>query len=636
MSNRAKNPLRRAQLIAPFGCGAMVVVQGGISLITSGLDHWFEREDGQGQVDLEEYRLSEWRLENLLQVSHFRMPPDFRPLTFGASSINTRLTIPVLRFPQWHFCPKCHLLLEIPLVRRGKVKCPDCEKDKKTRYMFQVPFVAMCDYGHIQDFPWREWVHHSIQTRCEMPLRLISTGAASLSGQKVECACGANRTLSQITQASSDGRSTHLSNHLEDGQVYVCQGHRPWLGADAKQACGRPLRGSLRNAANLYYAQVRSSIYLPRGADAAEHEIVALIEQPPLSTVFRAAQSFGATPLQTVEALRRHQTQLVQPYSDEQLLSAINVALGSAPSSGDSAAHQEISGDDRETAFRRAEFEVLRVPRSETLLEIRESPMGDYAVDIAQYFSRVMLVNRLRETRVLTGFSRILPDPPQSPVELQAMLWRRPPTEDTWLPAYPVYGEGIFLELNERRLTQWEQRPDIVQRVSRLIQHYQAIQEKRHLRDRPISPRFVLLHTLSHLVMNRLTFECGYGSAALRERLYVSDHATEPMNGILIYTADGDSEGTMGGLVRMGKPGSLEPVVRRALSGAEWCSTDPICAEIGNHGGQGPDSCNLAACHNCALVPETACEEFNRFLDRAVVVGDITNQSLGYFAFGCD
>ena len=257
--------------------------------------------------------------------------------------------------------------------------------------------------------------------------------------------------------------------------------------------------------------------------------------------------------------------------------------------------------------------------------------MEAYAADTAQYFARVMLINRLRETRVLTGFSRILPETPQSLDELQAMLWRRPPIGDAWLPAYAVYGEGIFLELSERRLKRWEQLSGVTHRIDRLTNQYQAIQTKRHLRDRSIGPRFVLLHTLAHLIMNRLTFECGYSSAALRERLYVSDHASAPMGGILIYTADGDSEGTMGGLVRMGKPGNLEPVIRRALSGAEWCSADPVCMEMGSHGGQGPDSCNLAACHNCSLVPETACEEFNRFLDRAVVVGDIGDSTLGYF-----
>ena len=104
------------------------------------------------------------------------------------------------------------------------------------------------------------------------------------------------------------------------------------------------------------------------------------------------------------------------------------------------------------------------------------------------------------------------------------------------------------------------------------------------------------------------------------------------MAGILIYTASGDSEGTLGGLVRMGTPPALEATLQLALEGASWCSADPVCMELGDHGGQGPDSCNLAACHNCCLLPETACEEFNRFLDRGLLVGTPGNPALGLLA----
>jgi hypothetical protein len=100
------------------------------------------------------------------------------------------------------------------------------------------------------------------------------------------------------------------------------------------------------------------------------------------------------------------------------------------------------------------------------------------------------------------------------------------------------------------------------------------------------------------------------------------------MNGILIYTAAGDSEGTMGGLVEQGKPGRLELLFQGALKEALWCSTDPLCIE--SHG-QGIDSLNRAACHACALLPETSCEEGNRFLDRVAVVGNPDNLSLGFF-----
>jgi hypothetical protein len=203
------------------------------------------------------------------------------------------------------------------------------------------------------------------------------------------------------------------------------------------------------------------------------------------------------------------------------------------------------------------------------------------------------------------------------------------------LPAYVVYGEGIFIELKEERLQGWLDKhgDEVHQRIATLVKKYEKVKEERKLRERPLTPRFILLHTFAHLLMNRLTFECGYSSAALRERLYVSDNPDTPMAGILIYTAAGDSEGTMGGLVRMGKPVNFEPMVRAALEAASWCSADPVCMEVGRRGGQGPDSCNLAACHNCALVPETACEEFNRFLDRGIVVGDVDNRNLGFFTY---
>ncbi len=85
----------------------------------------------------------------------------------------------------------------------------------------------------------------------------------------------------------------------------------------------------------------------------------------------------------------------------------------------------------------------------------------------------------------------------------------------------------------------------------------------------------------------------------------------------------------MGGLVRMGRPGRLEGVFLRALERSRWCSTDPVCIESQ---GQGPDSCNLAACHSCALLPETSCEEQNRLLDRGLLVGTLSSPDLGYFS----
>jgi hypothetical protein len=635
MSQGAKTPLRRAQLIAPFGPGAMVVVRGGTSLIAAGLDHWFEREGQDGQIDVEEFRIPEWRLEQLLGVSDFRLPPDYRVPRPGDNSSNTYLTVPFLRFPQWHFCPSCHLLQEFPLSRRGSVKCPECEANRKKKTMYQVPIIAMCDHGHLMDFPWREWVHRTARPSCMGTFRLVATGSASLSGQKVSCSCGATRTLSQITEAYNNGQETHLSNNLQEGELFLCSGSKPWLGTGAKDSCSRPLRASLRSASNVYFAQVRSAIYLPRGSHQQEKELVAVLEKPPCSTLISVLRSLKIEASTICSQLRSKHAALLGAYSDELVLHALELIDGGR---SDIVQCLEMQTEDSpEQSLRRAEFDTLRTDRDEPDLRVKSIPLDLYQKVVSRYFSRVVLVDKLRETRALTGFTRVFAESDQPLEQLQSMLWRTPPQHGAaWLPAYTVYGEGILLELDEALLQRWEHQDIVSQRTDSLVKTYNALRQARHLRERIISPRFLMIHTLAHLIMNRLTFECGYSSAALRERLYVCDIKGAQMAALLIYTADGDAEGTLGGLVRMGKPGYLEPVLQRALEGAQWCSADPVCTEMGDRGGQGPESCNLAACHNCALVPETACEEFNKFLDRAMVVGNLNKPNMGFFKLAED
>ncbi len=131
-------------------------------------------------------------------------------------------------------------------------------------------------------------------------------------------------------------------------------------------------------------------------------------------------------------------------------------------------------------------------------------------------------------------------------------------------------------------------------------------------------------------MIGQLRFDCGYGSASLRERIYCDEgESDEPMNGVLIYTASGDSEGTLGGLVRQGEPDRLNAIIDRAMRRARWCSSDPVCIESE---GQGSDNANLAACHGCMLLPETSCEVGNRLLDRGLLVGTPEDRDMGFFA----
>jgi hypothetical protein len=128
--------------------------------------------------------------------------------------------------------------------------------------------------------------------------------------------------------------------------------------------------------------------------------------------------------------------------------------------------------------------------------------------------------------------------------------------------------------------------------------------------------------------MRQLALDCGYSSTALRERLYV-DNGDTPMAGFLIYTATTDDDGTLGGLQREGTPERMERTIKAAIQAQTWCSSDPLCIEDLL---AGQSSMSLAACHACVLSPETSCEDFNKFLDRALLVGSPSNPSLGFFS----
>jgi hypothetical protein len=284
-----------------------------------------------------------------------------------------------------------------------------------------------------------------------------------------------------------------------------------------------------------------------------------------------------------------------------------------------------------EEAFRRSEYDALKAGRGapQTDLLVESTSLSPNSSLVSGAFSHLALVHKLRETRALAGFTRILPpDGSLASPRLQKLILDR---RIDWLPAMIVRGEGIFVELDAQRMNAWmRSNPVIAERIHQLNDRYNQRRTSQGQPIRLVSPQFVLLHTFAHVIINQLAYECGYGSASLRERLYCgpTDQAN-PMCGVLIYTASGDSEGSMGGLVRQGVQALFESTVMRALQKASWCSSDPVCIESN---GQGSENCNLAACHGCCLLPETSCEEGNRLLDRALLVGKPGKASIGFFS----
>ncbi|GAA4616586.1 DUF1998 domain-containing protein [Actinoallomurus liliacearum] len=623
--------IRRSQLISPFGTGAMTVLLDGTSVIAAGLDHWYEGEE----ADPGEFRVDEWRLQRRLRVSHFRLPPHYVRPTRGSRGPNDRttnigITIPFLRFPTWNFCPYCKRLQASPLTLDGKARCADPSHQAagkgKGPVMAQVPFVTVCERGHLDDFPWREWVHRSVQPDCAGVLRLRSRGGGSLAGQEVSCdSCGRRRTLENVmnTIRSDGGETTVLSSTLERGSDFSCSGSRPWLGKNP-EPCGQPIRASLRGASNVYFPLVESSIYLPQSPASTPEKLIEIVKSQAFSSAMSLAKARNGGRVTVQDFREMDGIGIADKYTDEQ----VNDAL--AEYQGKAIGEQEYDLDDlSQVDWRRPEYETLRERLRHPALVVAE-PSDPYGDAVSGTFARVRLVELLRETRALWGFTRVTSaDLKLREGKKRLRLKQLGPNRD-WLPAYTVNGEGIYLELEEPRLQDWERRPDVRGRAERLARHYEDVRAVRGSAERDISPRLILIHTVAHLLINQLIFECGYSTASLRERLFVDSDPETPMAGLLIYTAAGDAEGTMGGLVRMGRPGNLERVWEAALANAEWCSTDPICMETGETG-QGPDSCNLAACHSCALLPETSCEEFNRFLDRGLVVGSLKAPRVGFF-----
>lgn len=611
----AQKPIRRAQLITPFGVGAMVDFPRDESLMVAGLDAWpFAKENCPP-----EWLVLEERLQARLGVQAFRLPPEHRDPTPGVRFAN--LDIPTVRFPRWHYCYRCGGMEYLPLYG-GRQRCAgrpyagmNCAaKPSKARpFLIPVRIVAVCDAGHIDDFPFLEWVHRNQPAKSDCKLRYLAGRSSSmLTGIKVECSCGEWKTLAGIFDFDRQaGGALQRIN-------YLCRGGQPWLGrtGDQGSACGAPLRVVQRGATNTYFPQVVSSIYLPLWAEQAQRAIILTLERPGIWDILTSGLIEG----KRIDPTRCDTIARMWGLDSEELLRVAQRKLDGA----------KVQAVRDEQAYRRQEYEALRAPRggpeTDLYVELLEPP--DIGPELGRFFRRIGLVKKLRETRALAGFTRLLPPDTDNPNNrLQALVLDR---KIDWLPAIVVKGEGIFLELDEASIRQWIAESGCAYRINALSRNYNDQRILRGQRPRTITPKFVLLHALAHSLINQLSFDCGYGSASLRERIYCElDGQTEPMQGILIYTASGDSEGTMGGLVRQGDPQRLEPTLVAALQKAQWCSSDPVCIETK---GQGTDNANLAACHGCLLVSETSCEEGNRLLDRALLVGTPQEPRLGFFA----
>ena len=608
MSN--KYSIRRDSLISPWGVGAIVPFPHDESLMVSGLDFWFDEEH-----NYEDFLIVDERLSKRLGGKQFVMPPDYRE--FSQDSQHAEMKIPAVRFPLWHYCPVCGNMEKIGAsgerqrcsgeIRKANGKETYCSKHKgKTKSLpILVPerFIAVCKKGHIEDFPIMEWVHKKSDKPITSSCRLVrSTGgsSASLSGIRYTCACGASATMSG---AFGWGALDKIG--------YKCTGNRPWLGSNRKEECGEQLLVLQRGASNVWFADVISSVYIPWLPKYKNQNTKECVERGVKK--FASARTDGKIDEDTIRKYILKNQLLEEDIDAEEAFKEILATLRNT---------QKSDTPQSEDEYRKQEFDVLTSTVGKPKNELYCINYSSAKYDGLKFLVSISLVHKLRETRVFHGFKRISPDDST----FSAVISVR---ELPWLPAVKNSGEGIMFEFDRKRLEEWVKQDKIINRVKIIEQN---LKNTGRLTNERINPIYILLHTFAHCLITALSCESGYSNASIRERIYCSKYLDEnapQMAGVLIYTASGDAEGSLGGLVRQGLPGRIENVIKRAISEAKWCAADPVCIQST---GQGQYGCNLAACHNCALLPETSCENKNMLLDRGLLIGTLDDISIGYFS----
>jgi hypothetical protein len=602
--------LRSSQAIQPYGPGAMLD-WGQECFVVLGTD-----KSNPGWLKGAPIELP--RLQSVLG-SHqgFRLPPK----TVGRSRPNPPLA--VLRFPAWLFCPRCRFMHEWRDDRENNPEgqVPVCKRRscvKPKSILVPMRWVAACPDGHLEDINWWRWTHSSRNSAdgpCDWKTSQLkftsnSSRGASMEALGISCSqCGAKKSLKDLMRKGS---------LVSIGQS--CRGKQPWQSVDDAEECEADLLVLQRSQAGLHLGQVVSALDIRTDVNNSSERVHAL-ESHVRDSCDTPAEVLGMSKMLAKQLTKKFR----RSHPDASPFSAPEVEAFAHLLDPNFAPPVPEPSVDQESALVSEEWTALTTevehPPADAPLLVRAAPIlpgGRYSA-LHELFTGVFLVDRLREVRAFKGFTRI----GEEGRFLYPNLTRRPPS---WLPATEVFGEGIFLQFNNDCIAKWEQEQAIAfqERNAPIIS---AMSEEDHFGMRfkereDYLLRFLMVHTFSHLMIRQLCFESGYHNASLRERLYVfGDRA-----GVLLYTAEGDSEGSLGGLVRQGEPQRLWPTMMSALERSAWCSNDPVCKELPGHG---PGRSNLAACHACTMAAETSCTEGNSMLDRVTVIGEANTNTPG-------
>ncbi len=509
--------------------------------------------------------------------------------------------IPAIRFPAWCRCDHCNRLYLRPWTTQqvDEPKCEDAACDG--RPLLQLPWVLVHPNGYMDDIPWHWLAHKKDRQHCDEYGQLFMTldkGQICLRCK----ACGAHNRFSET--------ALHDANFFTG---YTRMRQQPWLSErvphhEMQDAKTNPV-GIEVGDSRIHESRTVGALVIPPESRMVGNPVVAKLRKRP--DTLRNLQKIAE---KRPDLLKSRLKQLANElHSDVETVRQ---------------AYAQITSESAEIECGQGELQLLEYRALTTPIpDLREDeefvtrhyddelrafrnglPFQSRAWKIMALIDKIVAVRRLREILVHRGFTR--------PVGEKARLV--PPDlhgQQDWLPAIELFGEGLFLAFGQNSLRAWA-RQDAVQRRADILQ---ARADQLGL---PLpTPRFLLMHSFAHLLIRELESLCGYPAASLKERIYAWD-ATEDnpaIAGVLIYTTSPDVSGTLGGLDELAEPHRLSPILEAVFNHAEWCALDPVCAE---HQGQGPHLLNLAACHGCALIPDTACQHGNLMLDRILLKGD--------------
>ena len=158
---------------------------------------------------------------------------------------------------------------------------------------------------------------------------------------------------------------------------------------------------------------------------------------------------------------------------------------------------------------------------------------------LQKYFSRIIRVTRLREVRVLLGFTRVDASDPDADEQPNVVALSKG-KQERWLPAAEVNGEGIFIEFNKDTLAAWLNSPAVKGLSEKYSDSYREFCESKGWTITVVKNAvYVLMHTFAHFMIKQMSMSSGYSSSAIRERIYFGDK----MVGILLYTGSSDKKG---------------------------------------------------------------------------------------------